>query len=87
VAEIQGDRKAQRIRNMQNAGDLSLGMTPSAALPPRPPQNGVAPNGVPTGMPNQAASSLGGQMAAAVNPGAVTNVVTATGTGPEMSSP
>jgi hypothetical protein len=88
VARIQGDQEALKIKGMQDAGQLSLGGTPTAALPPQPPANGVMPNGVPgLQQPNQAASALGGMTAAAVNPGAQTNVVQATGTGAETSVP
>ena len=88
VARIQGDRTRLQITGLQEAGKLSEGGMPTAALPPQPPANGVAPNGVP--MPinvNPAASALGGITAAAVNPGAVAGVVQATGTGPEMAMP
>jgi hypothetical protein len=88
VARIKGDRDRQKLQQMQQSGDVTEGGVPSVMVPPRGgPASGVAPNGVPMGMPNPAASSLGGQVAAAVNPGAVTNVVTATGTGPEMGVP
>jgi hypothetical protein len=98
IARIQGDQDALKIKGLQESGDLSLGGTPAAAIPPQPPgglaggppppaPSGVAPSGIPTGMPNPAASALGGQMAAAVNPGAVSNVVAATGVGPETSTP
>jgi hypothetical protein len=89
VARIQGDREALRLRGLQNAGVLSLGGTPTAAIPPRPGGTGVGTDGVPTtnGL-SQAQASVMGQTAAAVNPGgAATNVVTATGTGPEVSVP
>lgn len=88
VAQIQGDRARVKVKQMQDAGQLSPGATPTAAIPPRPPQSGVAPNGVPTAQyPNQAASALGGQVAAAVNPGAQTAVVQATGMGAETAMP
>jgi hypothetical protein len=89
VSKMLADKERQTILGLQDQGKLSPGGTPSTMLPPRPAnQNGVAPNGVPMPMqPNPAASSLGGQMAAALNPGAQANVVTATGTGAETAVP
>lgn len=87
VARVQGDRRRIRIQDLQSNGDLSQGMTPTAALPPRPGgQTGMGQDGVPpTNGLSQAQASVMGQTAAAVNPGAVTNVVTATGAGPAQA--
>jgi hypothetical protein len=91
VSRMLGDLDAQQIRGLQDQGKLTPGGTPSAMMPPRPgqpSQSGVGQDGVPTASyPNQAASALGGMTAAAVNPGAITNVVRATGQGPEMAPP
>lgn len=89
VSRMLADRDAQQIRSLQDQGRLTAGGNPSAMIPPRPAGgNGVARNGVPgPQMPNQAASALGGMTAAAVNPGAQTAVVQATGTGAETAVP
>lgn len=88
VSRILGDRDAQTIRGLQDAGKLTEGGNPSSMVPPRPTGGGGASGTSGNRLPlSQAQASNMGTFAAAVNPGAQTQVVTATGTGAETAVP
>jgi hypothetical protein len=84
AARFQGDKELARIAKLKQQGALSPGGMPTAMLPPRSPrQSGMAPNSAGVEMGNPAISSLGGQMAGAMQTGPQAQIVGATGTGAE----
>jgi hypothetical protein len=74
------------------AGQLTLGGTPTALMPPRPAGQGVGGDGRPTAgtagvqVGNPAISSLGGQMNATMGTGLQSQVMSQTGQGANMPS-
>ncbi len=85
AAKMQGDKEFARIAKLQQQGQMTIGGTPTALLPPRPPGgNGAVGAGVHMG--NEAISSLGGQMNATLGTGVQAAIMNQTGgQAPQMS--
>jgi hypothetical protein len=92
ASKISGDREMAKIAKLQQAGQMTLGGTPTALLPPRPPvSGGVGPAGTPApgtaGVQagNPAISSLGGQMNATMGNGIQSDIMQQTGQGAALA--
>jgi hypothetical protein len=90
ASKINGDREMAKIAKLQQDGQMTLGGTPTAILPPRPPGGNAPATGLPPGQAgvqagNPAISSLGGQMNATMGNGIQGAIMDQTGQGAALT--